>query len=128
MRLKALCLLITVGLVLPMAGAPLRFCMEEFQFAAAGSNCEPCETHKNCECPGDDTPGLPSCITPAKLLPNGVEPMASNLPGPQSQDITPQPFLFILSAVQETLTAERPRDRAPPGPAKLYLLKRSLLL
>lgn len=127
-RLKALFLLVTVGLVLPMAGAPLRFCMEEFQFASTGNHCEPCSKHKNCECPGDEAPDSPGCISTTKLLPNGVEPLSDTLPGPQSQDIEPQAFLSILPAVQEIQNPSQPRDRAPPGSARLFLLKRSLLL
>lgn len=127
-RLKALFLLVAVGLVLPMAGAPLRFCMEEFQFASTGNRCEPCSKHNDCECPGDESPDSPGCISTTKLLPNGVEPLADSLPGPQSQDIEPQAFLSILPAVQEIPSPSQPRDRAPPGSARLFLLKRSLLL
>lgn len=127
-RLKALCLLLVVGLVIPMSGAPLRFCMAEFQFATKGGTCAPCEQQKHCDCSGDENPLIPGCIAGAKLLPDGVQTLVIPIPAPLMFEIPTPAFLAVIRETSDFLPTASPRDRSPPGPARLYLTKRSLLL
>jgi hypothetical protein len=128
MRLQAMLLLSIVGLVLPIAGAPLRFCLEEFQLAIAGSTCSACEEHKRCGCDGDQDPLEPGCIAATRLLPEGVQPPEVPVPDPVASDLPCPAFAAPISLPVELQAASHPRDRGPPGPSRLYLMNQSLLL
>jgi hypothetical protein len=126
-RLKALLMLLILGLVLPVAGSPQRFCTRTQSFMQ--HDC--CSKNNDCShCPDDKTPAAPSCVTAAKVVPDAVHP--------DHQPSLPTLFAVILpsfslpeSAEIGTITCPNasPPDRAPPvESARLYLTQRSLLI
>ncbi len=126
-RLKALFMLLILGLVLPAAGSPQRFCTRTQSFMQ--HDC--CSQKEDCShCPDDRTPAAPSCVAAAKVVPDGVHPdhqpalpaliavllPSFSLPAPVETGLAPTPGAL-------------PRDRAPPGgSARLFLTHRSLLI
>ena len=125
-RLKALFMLLVFGLVLPAAGGPQRFCTHARTFIQ--QDC--CLQKKHCGyCPDKKAPAEPSCVSAAKVFPDGVNPDQLSIP-PSAAVILP-PFV-LPEPVEIHLTPVAhvaPRDRAPPGTRPpLYLTHRSLLL
>lgn len=127
-RLKALFMLLIVGLVLPAAGSPQRLCTRSMAFLASDQACD-C-SGKDChDCPDESHPTKPSCVASADVLPDVVNPEQISLP---SLVVVIVPA-FSLPEPAEVITVPvvsiTHRDRAPPDPAlPLYLSQRSLLL
>lgn len=125
-RLKALLMLLLFGLILPVAGAPQRFCARELTF----SHQDCCEPAKNCGgCPDDKSPVKPTCVISAKVIPDGVNNPQPDLPAIGAfllpDFALPTPVEISTSPVPDEIR----RDRAPPGHSPpLYLTHRSLLL
>ncbi len=119
---------LVVGLVLPAAGSPQRFCMRYLALIAPGQSCAPCDADTDCDCDGTVNPGAPSCTAAAKLLPDALPPghlvLAPPAALPMIPFATPTPR---QSACSVTLPRRIP-ERGPPGDMPIYLLKRSLLL
>lgn len=125
-RLKALFMLIVFGLVLPAAGAPQRFCVRIQTFIQQDCCCQ----QKHCgQCPDEKSPVKPSCVSAAKVFPDGVNPDQLSIP---ALTAVMAPAFVLPEPVEIHLTPRAsvsPRDRAPPGnPPPLYLTHRSLLL
>ena len=129
-RLKALFMLLIVGLVLPAAGSPQRFCTRAMVFLSADQECCSDCSAKGChDCPDQSEPTKPSCVTTADVFPDGVNPEQVSLPPlvavimppftlPEPVEIVPAPAVSVTT-----------RDRAPPDRVlPLYLAQRSLLL
>jgi hypothetical protein len=126
-RLKALFMLVILGLVLPAAGSPQRFCTRTQSFME--HDC--CSQNKDCShCPDEKAPADPSCVAAAKVVPDGIHPdHQPSLPTLFAVLLPP----FSLPEPVEMGVASHPgspsRDRAPPGDsARLYLTHRSLLI
>jgi len=125
-RVKALFMLLILGLVLPAAGSPQRFCTRMQSFVQQ----ECCSQKKCSHCPDEKTPVSPSCVAAAKMVPDGVNPdHAPALPVlfavPLPAFSLPEP---LEANVADNLNASS-RDRAPPGETvRLYLTHRSLLI
>lgn len=125
-RLKALFMLLVFGLVLPAAGAPQRFCARALTFIQQDCCC-PAE---HCgDCPDEKAPVKPTCVSSAKVFPDGVNPEQASLPAIAALILPdfalPEPVEIQLSPAARVAI----RDRAPPGfPPPLYLTHRSLLL
>jgi hypothetical protein len=128
-RLKALFMLLVVGLVLPVAGSPQRFCTRAMTFLSSGERCCGCAEKDCSDCPDDSEPTKPSCVTTPDVLPDGVNPEQIALPQlvavPISPFTLPEPVEIVLPAIESVMN----RDRAPPDPdTPLYISPRSLLL
>lgn len=126
-RLKALFMLLILGLVLPAGGVPQRFCTRSHSFIQ--QDC--CSRDKGCShCPEEKSPVKPSCVSSAKMVPDGVNP--------DHQFSIPALAAVILPsfALPEPLEIQLPKwspaavkDRGPPAiPPRLYLTHRSLLI
>lgn len=127
-RLKALLMLAVVGLVLPLAGAPQRFCVKAFTLMAPGQDCSACQGDAcGCHLPVEN-PQLPGCIVGAKLLPDGVSPDGVSVP-PVLATVLVAPESPTAGEIASVTGCRAPAaERGPPPGTPLYLLKRSLLL
>ena len=130
-RLKALFLLFIFGLVLPVAGAPQRFCVLRGvwlmpQQACCGGCCE--------QCPEDEESPLdPDCVKVAKMVPDIMA--KDHVARDQAQAPV---FVFTCGVpvvapcfVEAPVSCEAAPlffDRGPPGPVPIYLAHRSLLI
>jgi hypothetical protein len=129
-RLKALLMLAIVGFVLPVAGAPQRFCVKAFMVLAPGQDCSACQPtgEPDCGCHGaggDEEP--PGCVIGAKVLPDGVSPDA--VACPQVPAATQPPASLVAGEILVGSGGHsRMADRGPPPGRPLYLLQRALLL
>lgn len=126
-RLKALFMLLILGLVLPAAGSPQRFCTRTQTFME--HDC--CSQKKDCShCPDEKAPADPSCVATAKVVPDGVHP--DHQPSLPALFAVPLPSFSLPDPVEIGVSFclnASSRDRAPPGePARLYLTHRSLLI
>lgn len=124
-RLKALLMLLVFGLVLPAAGSPQRFCNRSLTFIQQDCCCQ----KKHCgECPDDQKPAKPSCVSAAKVVPDGVNPDQIAVPAICALLLPP----FVLPAPVEIhltpVACPASRDRAPPPGLPLFLTHRSLLI
>jgi len=118
-RLRALLMLLIVGLVLPAAASPHFFCME------AGAFMHPSDC---CDCSEEHRPEPPCCVAAPKPMPDALNANGLTMPAP-FYIIAPAfelPPLLEIPAVVSVLAW--PRDRGPPGDVRLYLLRHSLLL
>lgn len=98
-RLVATILLACLGMIIPLAGSPLRLCLLENRLLVGGSDCgeekDPC-------CPDcGDHHEVPCCVELEKLPDVPVPPAPDVLPGPFAMDL-PQPA-FV--APRPTFTA-----------------------
>ncbi len=128
-RLKALVMLLIVGFVLPVSGAPQRFCTAYLTWLMPGESCHGCaETSPGCDCHGAPAAPGSGCITVEKMLPDAVFPDAPALPA-LTAAIAPALEVPPVPDLPATLPAGAlPPDRGPPPGPPLYLLQRSLLL
>lgn len=125
-RLKALFMLLILGLVLPAGGSPQRFCTRMQSFMP-----HECCGQKKCDhCPDEKIPGVPSCVTAAKVVPDGINPDHTLILPALLATLAPSFSLPEPSEASAVPGAHSPcRDRAPPGkPVRLYLTHRSLLI
>ena len=125
-RLKALFMLLVVPWRAAVGADAQRFCTHARTFIQ--QDC--CLQKKHCgHCPDKKAPAEPSCVSAAKVFPDGVNPDQLSIP-PSAAVILP-PFV-LPEPVEIHLTPVAhvaPRDRAPPGTRPpLYLTHRSLLL
>lgn len=128
-RMQAALLLLVVGLALPVAGSPLRFCAQAAVFMAGDQACVSCPTEDlDCDCEGGENRSRPNCMTSAKVLPDGVAPGGLVLPSSQSMDLPPQAVGTGETWRIATRSCEFPSDRVPPGcdGVPLYLRNRAL--
>jgi len=127
-RLKALFMLLIVGLVLPVAGSPQRFCMRQFTLIAPGERCPACNDMPSCDCDGTKDPSKPGCMTAAKIFPDALTPDHFVFSAPAAM---PLPMFEVSEPKSAALVpniSHRMHMRGPPGNLPLYLLKRALLL
>ncbi len=113
-------MLLIVGLVLPVAASPHFFCMEAGAFMQQ-SDC--------CDCSDEDRPETPCCVAAPKPIPDALNANALTLPAPfyiATPAFELPPPLLELHALASVPAWSR--DRGPPGDARLYLLRHSLLL
>lgn len=130
-RVQAALLLLLVGLVLPVAGSPQRFCARAAVFLAADQACAACpDEDPECDCESGENPLRPNCITAAKVLPDSVTPDALVLPPLIAIDLPPSATAPVRPCWLPMRLGHLGPDRGPPGPGgvPLYLLKRSLLV
>jgi len=127
-RFKALFMLLIVGLILPVAGSPQRFCMHNFTLVAPGEQCPARDHEKSCDCDGSGDSPVPCCLTAAKFLPDALTPDHFVLSAPAAFPLpvfdTPEPTAAALFSI----FPRRIHGRGPPGDLPLYLLNRSLIL
>ncbi len=127
-RVQALFMLLLLCLALPAGAGPHRLCTRGFIPAAGADACRECRTSPCCgEHPGKDDP---DCVVVTRQLPDGTHPDGVSLPSPAAFLLPPEPAVPgppVCGAAPAPIP--RPmRDRAPPDPLPLYLVKRSLLL
>jgi hypothetical protein len=130
-RWKAWLMLLVVGLVLPIAGSPLRFCMQSRVVVNAEESCAGCAdaTESECNChQGGRSPLAPGCVTGQKLLPDATSQGDFVLPAPVVMDLLPCALPALLEIPVAGLPNLRTRERDPPHPLPLYLRQEALLL
>lgn len=125
-RLKALLMLLVIGLALPTAAMPQRFCTISHQLLSGSSACAKCQKPSCCK--NHKAPGEPGCVIVFKGLPDSVHSNAIALPAVTGV-LLPDPFSLPEIPVAVHSAPDFPvSGRAPPGPVPLYLTQRSLLL
>jgi hypothetical protein len=129
-RLKACLMLLVLGLLLPVAGAPLRYCLCVNAIVQPGSECCDCEEEQSCDCHGKcpHAPSPPSCSVAFKLVPDSVPFAGFATPIPVAVDLPPATFLAPVPIPTEVPDLNRPRERGPPSEFPLYLRNLSMLL
>jgi len=130
-RLKAAILLLVVGLVLPVAGVPQRFCALSAVFVAGDQACVACPADDPlCDCEGGENPSRPNCMTSAKVIPDGIAQEALLLPSSQSMELPPQRVGMCPPWRNAMRNCVGPLDRGPPvgGGLPLYLRNHALLI
>ncbi|MEO0017453.1 MAG: hypothetical protein RLZZ522_736 [Verrucomicrobiota bacterium] len=120
-----------LGCVLPMAGAPLRYCLCVNNLLLATDTCDSCckETPKGCCEEEHQTPTKKDCMVSVKLLPDAVFQGHFNIPAPVVTALPPAVFSVPVISATLVEAVNWPRDRGPPlaGPPR-YLRHCSLLL
>jgi hypothetical protein len=127
-RWKAWLMLLVVGFVLPVAGAPLRFCMESCVMVATGDDCTGCPEETDRDCHQDKSPQTPGCVAGMKLLPDATPQVDFALPAPVVMELLPWALPAPVEMPLAKLANDRSRERDPPDPLPLYLRLESLLL
>lgn len=128
-RLKAWLMVLVLGLVLPVAGAPLRYCLCAQAIAAAGEACCCCEDDPACDCHSEcpHAPTQPTCSVVLKLLPDAVPHCDLAVPTPLVFDLPSAGFATARVLPQASPVRARIHDRGPPGPPR-YLRHCAMLL
>jgi hypothetical protein len=122
-------MLLVVGLVLPVAGSPLRFCMESRVLLHGVDACVACADETDCDCQqGGESPQAPGCVAGVKLLPDATPQMDFVLPAPVVMELLPWTLPAPLAVPLPQLANSQVRQRDPPDPLPLYLRLESLLL
>jgi hypothetical protein len=128
-RWKAWLMLLVVGLVLPVAGSPLRFCMQSRVLLNAVGACAGCSDETGCDCHKEgNLPLKPGCMAAVKLLPDATPQVDFALPAPVVMEVLPWTVPAPLATPLAELANGRSRERDPPDPLPLYLRLKSLLL
>lgn len=129
-RMKAWLMLLVLGLVLPVAGAPFRYCLCVNAIVQAGSECCDCEEESSCDCHDKcpHAPVQPSCTVALKPVPDGVPTVDFVTPLPVVVDLPPVAFLAPPAPAMDTPAPESPRERGPPAGPPRYLRILTLLL
>lgn len=128
-RWKAWLMLLVVGLVLPIAGSPLRFCMQSRVVVSTAQSCAGCADATGCDCHQDPhSPQAPGCVTGLKLLPDATPQGDFVLPAPVVIDLLPCSLPAPLDVPVAGLPNLRTRERDPPHPLPLYLRLEAWLL
>jgi len=129
-RMKAWLMFLILGLVLPMAGAPLRYCLCAHTVVMADESCCDCEDEAACDCHQDcpNPPAQPTCKVALKLLPDALPQFDVALPAPLAVDLPPVWFVHVPTPALAVSAVELPHDRGPPLGPPLYLRHRCLLL
>lgn len=129
-RLKAWLMLLILGLVLPVAGAPLRYCLCSHTIVQTGAECCDCEEDAPCDChdPCSHKPVPPSCNVAFKLVPDALPSLDFVTPPPVVVDLPPVMFLAPGPIATGILIVDHPRERGPPAGPPRYLRNLALLL
>lgn len=127
LRLKALLMLVVVGLILPVAGTPQRFCARFQAWLVPGMTCPACVDDGTCDCE-PPTPELPGCVMVAKMLPDGISADALALPAPITLELPPETLPTPVWIMTGSRAGTPSRERAPPRAVPLFLRNRALLL
>lgn len=128
-RWKAWLMLLVVGLVLPAAGAPLRFCMQSRVAVDVGNSCSGCIAETDCCChQSGEGPQAPGCVGALKLLPDATSQGDFVLPAPVVIDLLPWAMPVPMGMPVIGLAESRARERGPPSAMPLYLRLALLLL
>lgn len=136
-RCKAWLMVLVLGLVLPLAGSPLRYCLCDNMLLLAGAPPCPCDAEAaDADCSRDcceeqqhPAPPQPDCMVTLRLLPEALPQANLALPAPVVADLPPPVFAAPETPVVPQVVADLPRDRGPPPPGPpIYLRDRSLLL
>lgn len=127
-RLKALFMLLLLGLVLPIGAAPHRFCAKNFSLAVVKDTCAACKEESCCK-KHSQSSGEPDCVIVTKQMPDGVQNGDSVVLPPLAALPLPEPFLPVFVAIAPVeIPAGAIHERAPPEPRPLYLTHQSLLI
>lgn len=115
-RLVAAILLACLGMMIPLAGSPLRLCLLENRLLVGGSGCgaekDPC--CRDC----GDSPEDPCCVELEEMPDVPVPPVPDELPAPPVMDLPEPAFVApppVLAAVSVHLAATP--IRGPDTPA-----------
>lgn len=129
-RLKACLMLLVFGLVLPVAGAPLRYCLCSQMIMQTGVECCECEEDSSCDChdPCSHEPVPPSCTVTFKLVPDALPSIDFVTPPPVVVDLPPVSFPTPGPIATSIFIVDRPRERGPPAGLPRYLRNLTLLL
>jgi hypothetical protein len=132
-------MLAVLGLVLPLAGTPLRYCQCVHLLLVGAQSACPCEhpvvtqAERPC-CQQKHQPLHPAapqhdCMIGVKLLPDAVAQADPATPAPQVAELPPVAFAVPLLPPPLAAAGGVSRERGPPGAVPpLYLRHRSLLL
>jgi hypothetical protein len=132
-RHKAWLMVLVLGLVLPLAGSPLRYCLCDNMLLLAGTPPCPCDAEAaDADCGEEQqhpAPAQPDCMVSLRLLPEALPQADPALPSPVVADLPPPVFAAPETPLVPQVVADVPRDRGPPPPGPpIYLRDRSLLL
>ncbi len=130
-RFRAWLMFLVLGLVLPLAGSPLHYCLCAKLLMAPGMECSHCadvcdgDCEHDCPAPTDHQ----DCCVSLDLLPDALPQGDLVMPTPPVLDIPPL-GLVIASAPQVPVTAisPPPHDHGPPPGSPHYLRFCSMLL
>lgn len=124
-RVQALVLLLVFGLLLPVAGAPRRYCLKAHNFVSQ----ECCAPAGSCnDCPDEKAPLESSCVSIAKVVPDTLDPEPVFIPDFVFTIIEPLVAPPVVTRIPVPVASFLP-ERAPPdsGPP-VYVRLRSLLI
>ncbi len=120
-----------LGFVLPLAGAPLRYCLCAHSLLLATDASDSCcdETPKGCCKEEHPAPAKKNCMVSVKVLPDAVFQSHFHLPAPLVTALPPAVFSVSVAPLVAVEAVNWPCDRGPPlaGPPR-YLRHCSLLL
>lgn len=127
---KAWLMFLVLGLVLPLAGAPLRYCLCAQTVVVDDDSCCSCEDEHGCDCDQEcpHPPEVPSCTVTLEVLPDAIPQCDHALPAPLVAEVPTPAFELPVAIVTVNTPFDQTHDRGPPTGPPLYLRHRSLLL
>jgi hypothetical protein len=128
-RWKAWLMLLVVGLVLPVAGSPLRFCIETRVVVDSTDGCSGCSDSTDCDCDEDGhAPEAPTCVVGMKLLPDATPQVDFALPSPVVMELLDVSLPSLVEVPTAGVVTFGASERGPPDPLPVYLRLKRLLL
>ena len=124
-----------LGLVLPLAGSPLCYCLCAHTLVLAGSHGCACDAElpepadAGCCQSHDPAPTMPDCMVSLRVLPDALLQADLALPTPVTSDLPPPVFVAPNPPLVLQIADPELHERGPPlGGPPIYLRNRSLLL
>lgn len=123
-------MLLVLGLVLPVAGTPLRYCLCANEIVPTDAECCDCGNETSCDCDGHcpHGPEQPPCLVELELVPDALPGVDFAMPLPVVMDLPPAAFVPPAPLASCNSCTVHPRDRGPPADPPCYLWHLALLL